>query len=105
MTNPVRRFAKKLRFWLLEEKEYIYADNPKRRRQLHNAYLIQACAALTGIIAMAIIPLIVWLITLQSFVIGYLISSLIAGAIYLTISLYIRHLNKEYQLKIETGNC
>ena len=96
MTNPVRRFARRLRFWLLEEREYIYAENPKRRKQLHNAYLIQACAALTGITAFAIIPVIVWLITLKSFVIGYLISSAIAGVLYLTISLYIRHLNKQY---------
>ena len=97
MTNPVRRFADKLKFWLFEEKEHQYAENPKKRRQLHNAYLIQACAALTGIVTFAVIPLIMWLVTLKSFVIVYLISSFVAAIMYASISLYIKHLNKQYQ--------
>jgi hypothetical protein len=98
MTNALRRFAERLRFWLFEEREYRYAENPKRRRQLNNAYVIQACAALTGIVTFTLIPLIVWLIALKSFVIVYLTSSAVAGAFYLSVSLYIRRLNKQYEL-------
>ena len=98
MANPMSGFIKRLKFWLFEEKDYVYAENPKHRRHLHNAHLIQAWAAFTGVIVMAIIPLVVWLITLQDFVIGYLIFSMIACFLYLTISLYIKHLNKQYEL-------
>jgi len=94
MVNPLSYLLKKLKFWLFEERDDVYAENPKRRRELHNAFLIQAWAALTGIVVMAIIPLVVWLITVQGFVIIYLIFSAIAGIIYLTVSLYIKRLNK-----------
>lgn len=97
MINPLSYLIKRLKFWLFEEREDIYAENPKRRRQLHDAYLIQAWAALTGIAVVAMIPLVVWLIALQSFVIGYLIFSAIAGIIYLAISWYVRHLNKQHE--------
>jgi hypothetical protein len=98
MTNLLSRSIGRLKFWLFEEREDKYAENPKHRRQLHNAYLIQAWAALTGIIVVAIIPLVVWLITLQSFVIVYLIFSAIAAVLYASISLHIRRLNKQYEL-------
>lgn len=98
MTNPVTGFLKKLRFWLFEEREFLYSENPKRRKQLNDAYLIQAWAALTGIIVMAMIPLIVWLITVQDFVLVYLIASATAFIVYLTISLHIRRLNKRCEL-------
>jgi hypothetical protein len=98
MTNQLSSLLKRLKFWLFEEREYIYSDNPKRRRQLHNAYVIQALAALTGIMAMAIIPLVVWLINIQGFVLGYLIFSAVAGIFYITINLYVKHLNKQYEL-------
>ena len=98
MANPLSHLTRRLKFWLFEERDDIYAENPKRRRQLHNAYLIQAWAALTGIIVMAIIPLVVWLITVQSFVVIYLISTAIAGISYLSIRWYVRRLNKQYEL-------
>lgn len=98
MANILSRFIGRLKFWLFEEREDKYAANPKRRRQLHNAYLIQAWAALTGIIVVAIIPLVVWLITLQSFVVVYLILSAVAAILYASTSLYVRRLNKQYEL-------
>jgi hypothetical protein len=101
MANPLSCLLRRLKFWLFEERDYIYTENPKRRRQLHNAYLIQAWAALTGITVVAIIPLVVWLIALPNFVIVYLILSAIAGIFYLTISLYVRHLNKLHELHWE----
>ena len=97
MINPLSPLIKRLKFWLFEEREDIYAENPKRRRQLHDAYLIQACAALTGIAVVAMIPLVVWLIALQSFVISYLIFSTVALIVYLAISLHVRHLNKQHE--------
>jgi dipeptide/tripeptide permease len=98
MTNLFLRFFERLKFWLFEEREDKYAENPKRRKQLHNAYLIQAWAALTGIVVIAIVPLVVWLITLQDFVIVYLILSAIAAILYVSISLYIRRLNRQFEL-------
>jgi len=97
MTNLLSRSFERLKFWLFEEREDRYAENPKRRKQLHNVYLIQAWAALTGIIVVAIVPLVVWLITLQDFVIVYLILSAIAAILYASIRLYIRHLNRQYE--------
>jgi uncharacterized membrane protein len=94
----MRRFVDRLRFWLFEEREHQYAENPKRRRQLNNVYLIQACAVLTGIVTFAVIPLIVWLVTLKSFVLVYIISSVLAAIAYASIGLYVRRLNKQYQL-------
>lgn len=98
MSNLLLRLVKKVKFWLLEERDDIYAENPKRRRQLHNAYLIQACAALTGIVVIAIIPLVFWFITFKGFVVVYLISSAVAGILYLSINMYIKHLNEQYEL-------
>ena len=98
MANPLSHLLKRLRFWLFEETDDIHVENPKRRRQLNNAYLIQAWAALTGIIVMALIPLVVWLISVQNFVIIYLILSAIAGTFYLTISWYVRRLNRQHDL-------
>ena len=98
MSNLLLRVVRKVKFWLLEERDDIYAENPKRRRQLHNAYLIQAFAALTGIGVIAIIPLVFWFITFKGFVIVYLISSATAGILYLSINLYIKHLNERYEL-------
>jgi hypothetical protein len=98
MSNLLLRLVRKVKFWLLEERDDMYAENPKRRRQLHNAYLIQACAALTGIVGIAIIPLVFWFVTFKGFVVVYLISSAVAGTLYVTINLYIRHLNEQYEL-------
>jgi hypothetical protein len=97
MANPISRLLKKLKFWLFEKRDDVYAENPKRRRELHNAYLIQASSVLTGIAVFAIIPLVVWLITVKDFVIIYIIFSAIAAIIYLTVSLHVRHLNKQYE--------
>ena len=98
MTNFLLRVLKRLKFWLFEGRDDIYVENPKRRRQLHNAYLIQAWAALTGIIVILIVPLFVWLISLQGFVIGYIIFSVVAFIFYVTISLYVRRLNKQFEI-------
>ena len=98
MTNLLSRSIGRLRFWLFEEREDKYEENPKRRRQLHSAYLIQAWSALTGIIVVAIIPLVVWLISLQDFVVVYLIFSTIAAILYASISLFVRRLNKQHEI-------
>jgi len=98
LTNLLLRVLKRLKFWLFEERDDLYAKNPKRRRQLHNAYLIQTWTALTGIIVILMVPLFVWLISLQGFVIGYVIFSIVAFIFYTTISLYIRHLNKQFEI-------
>jgi hypothetical protein len=97
MSNFLSRVAKKVKFWLFEERDDIYANNPKRRRQLHNAYAIQACLVLIGIGTMALIPLALWL-ALKGFVIVYLVSTVVAGILYLTISSYVKHLNKRYEI-------
>jgi|GEM_PF-2519795 len=97
MSNFLSRVAKKVKFWLFEERDDIYVDNPKRRRQLHNAYAIQACLVLIGIGTMALIPLALWL-ALKGFVIVYLVSTVVAGILYLTISSYVKHLNKRYEI-------
>jgi len=97
MSNFLSRFARKVKFWLFEERDDIYADNPKRRRQLHNAYAIQACLVLIGIGTVALIPLALWLV-LKGFVLIYLVSTAVAGILYLTISSYVRHVNKRYEV-------
>ena len=97
MSNLLSRFVKRIKFWLFEERDDVFADNPKRRRQLHNAYVIQACIALIGIGTVALIPLVLWL-TVKGFVLVYLILTAVAGILYVTISSYVKRLNKRYVL-------
>ena len=99
MMEIFQRALRKLKFWLLEETEDAHMPNAKRRKQLHNATLIQSWAALTGITVMAIVPLVIWLITIQGFVLAYVILSVVALVLYVTISLHVRRLNK----RAETG--
>jgi len=97
VSNLLSRFVKRIKFWLFEERDDVFADNPKRRRQLHNAYVIQACIALIGIGTVALIPLVLWL-TVKGFVLVYLILTAVAGILYVTISSYVKRLNKRYVL-------
>jgi hypothetical protein len=97
VSNFLSHIAKRVKFWLFEERDDIYAENLKRRKQLHNAYLIQACVALIGVGTVALIPVVLWLTT-KGFVIVYLISTAVAGILYLTISSYVKHVNKQYEL-------
>jgi hypothetical protein len=97
MSSFLSRIAKKVKFWLFEERDDIYAENPQRRRQLHNAYAIQVCLVLIGIGTMALIPLALWLV-LKGFVIVYLVSTAVVAIAYLTISSYVKHLNKRYEV-------
>ncbi|MGD0160541.1 MAG: hypothetical protein ABSB89_09615 [Candidatus Bathyarchaeia archaeon] len=97
MSNLLSRFAKKVKFWLFEERDDIYAENLKRRKQLHNAHLIQVFIVLIGIGTMALIPLVLWFIT-KGFVFVYLIFTAVAGILYLSIDSYVKHVNKQYEL-------
>ena len=97
MSNFLSRIYKKLKFWLFEERDDIYAKELKRRKVLHNVNLIQTCLVVTIIGSMLLIPLILWLLALKDFALIYLFSSLAAGIFYLTVSSYIKHLNKQYE--------
>ena len=97
MSNFLSRVAKKVKFWLFEERDDIYADNLKRRRQLHNAHLIQAIVVLIGVGTFALIPMALWLIV-KGLAIVYIVSTVVAGILYITISSYVKHVNKRYDI-------
>ena len=103
MANFLSRLAKKVKFWLFEEREDIYAENPKRKRIIHNASLIQSILALIGIGIMALVPLVMWLITLRDFVIVYLASTVVIGIVYFTIGSYAKRMNKKTEEEIRAG--
>jgi len=95
--NFLSRVAKKVKFWLFEERDDIYADNPKRRRQLHNAHVIQAIMVLIGVGTFTLIPLMLWLAR-EGLAIIYIVSTAVAGILYITISSYVKHVNKRYDI-------
>ena len=95
MANLLSRVAKKVKFWLFEERDDVYAEKFKRRRILHNASAIQSILALIGIGTAALVPLVMWLITLKDFVIVYLAATATVGVIYFTFGRYVKHLNEK----------
>jgi hypothetical protein len=75
------------------------APNPKRKKIIHNAHLIQAWAVLAGVVSIGLIPLYVWLITVPGFVIAYLVWCAVVGIANVVLSVYMRRLNEKDDLK------
>ena len=98
MRNIISNFFYRLHRILLEESDDSQAPaefRSKPRRQLHNAFLIQSWAALTGIVSIAIIPVIVWLITIPYFVIGYLVWCAVTAVLWLIGWFKVKKLNEQ----------
>jgi len=99
MRNPISLFWKWLHYVLFEERDDPHVSNPKRKKIIHNAHLIQAWAALIGILSVGLIPIYVWLITVPGFVIAYLVWCAGMGITNVVSSFYVRHLNERDYLK------
>jgi fatty acid desaturase len=97
--NPISLFWKWLHYVLFEEIDDPRVPNPKRRKIIHNAHLIQVWAMLAGIASIGLIPLCVWLITVPGFVIAYIVWCAVMGVANVVLSLYVRRLNEEDYLK------
>ncbi len=98
--NPILLFGKWLHYVLFEERDDPYVPNPKRKKIIHNAHLIQAWAALTGLVSFGLIPpLFAWLIAVPGFVMVYLAWCVIMGAANLALKVYVHKLNEEEYLK------
>lgn len=97
--NPVSLFRKWLHYVLFEETDDPHAPNPKRKKIIHNAHLIQAWAALIGILSVGLIPLYVWLITVPGFVIAYLVWCAVLSIANVVLDVYVRRLNEKDYLK------
>lgn len=99
MRNPVSLFWKWLHYVLFEEMDDPHAPNPKHKKIIHNAHLIQAWAVLAVIVSVGLIPLYVWLITVPGFVIAYLVWCAVVGIANVVLSVYVRRLNEKDYLK------
>ena len=100
MRNPISIFWKWLHCVLFEERNDPHATNPKRKKIIHNAHLIQAWAALIGVLSVGLIPLYIWLITVPGFVIAYLVWCAVMGITNVVLSFYVRRLNeRDYHKK------
>ena len=99
LRNPISLFWKWLHYVLFEEMDDPHVPDLKRKKIIHNAHLIQALAALVGILSVGLIPLYVWLITVPGFVIAYLVWCAVMGITNIVLSVYVRRLNEEDYLK------
>ena len=72
MRNPLSLFYRWLHYVLMEETSDPHAPNTKPRKMLHNAHVIQAWAAMAGILSFGSIPMIIFLIQVPYFVLAYL---------------------------------
>jgi hypothetical protein len=71
------------------------ADKHSRsKRQLHNAFLIQLLAALTGIMVILLVPLAMFLITTPHFVISYLITCVVISVTWGIAQLKVNQMNE-----------
>ena len=99
MRNPISLFWKWMHYILFEEMDDPHAPKSKHKKIIHNAHLIQAWAALIGILSVGLIPLYVWLITVPGFVIAYLVWCAVMGISNVVLSFYVRRLNERDYLK------
>lgn len=98
ISNFFYRLKRRLRRILLEESDDPQAPaefRSKPRRQLHNTFLIQSWAAATGIVSIAIIPVIVWLIMVPYFVIGYLVWCTVTAVLWGWFKFKVKKLNEQ----------
>jgi|CryGeyStandDraft_7_1057128.scaffolds.fasta_scaffold160465_1 hypothetical protein len=94
--NPVTPLFSKIRKMLFEETEDPMAPDgcrTKRRRIIHNAYIIQALAVIAGIGSLSVVPLVVIMITIPYFVLAYIVWAFCTGIIWLIIRQYVIRLN------------
>ena len=95
--NLLTPFFSKIRRILFEESEDPMAPNAcrsKRRRIIHNAYLIQTLAVLAGVGSIAIVPFVVILMTVPYFIVAYIVWALCTGTAWLIIRYYVIWLNR-----------
>ena len=103
MRNPLSLFYRWLHYVLMEETSDPHAPNAKPRKMLHNAHLIQAWAAMAGILSIGSIPLIIFLIQVPFFVVGYLCFCAVAGTAELVGHAWVKRLNERDYAKTATS--